>query len=95
MDNDISTTENVNIDKELLAILCCPETKQDVRLSTCAELEALNEKIAGGNVKNTSGVVVTEKLYGSLLRADREILYPIREDIPIMPEPGNNRSVDD
>ena len=84
MDNAMHTKENVNIDKELLAILCCPETKQDVRLFTRAELAALNEKIAEGNVKNASGVAVTEKLDGGLLRADKKILYPIREDIPVM-----------
>ena len=84
MDNAMNTTANVNIDKELLAILCCPETKQDVRLCARTELEALNEKITAGNVKNTSGVVVKEKLDGGLLRVDGKILYPIRENIPVM-----------
>jgi len=27
---------------------------------------------------------VSEKLDGGLIRADRKILYPIREDIPVM-----------
>jgi uncharacterized protein YbaR (Trm112 family) len=27
---------------------------------------------------------VSEKLDGGLLRADRKILYPVREDIPVM-----------
>jgi uncharacterized protein YbaR (Trm112 family) len=74
----------VNIDKELLAILCCPETKQDVTLATDALISRLNERISKGEVKNKAGQAVKEKLDGGLLRADRKILYPIREDIPVM-----------
>lgn len=75
---------NVNIDKDLLAILCCPETKQDVSLASDALVMNLNERIAKGGVKNKGGQLVTEKLDGGLLRADKKILYPIREDIPVM-----------
>ncbi len=74
----------VNIDKELLAILCCPETKQDVALSDAALIGRLNERIAKGELKNKAGQAVTEKLDGGLIRADKQILYPIREDIPVM-----------
>jgi uncharacterized protein YbaR (Trm112 family) len=74
----------VNIDKELLAILCCPETKQDVTLATDALISRVNEQISKGEVKNKAGQAVKEKLGGGLLRADRKILYPIREDIPVM-----------
>jgi uncharacterized protein len=74
----------VNIDKELLAILCCPETKQDVTLATDALISRVNEQISKGEVKNKAGQAVKEKLDGGLLRADRKILYPIREDIPVM-----------
>jgi uncharacterized protein YbaR (Trm112 family) len=74
----------VNIDKELLAILCCPETKQDVALANEALISTLNERISKGELKNKSGQPVKEKLDGGLLRADRKILYPIREDIPVM-----------
>ncbi len=84
MDHTMHASENVNIDKDLLAILCCPESKQDVCLVTSAELAALNEKVAEGNVKNIAGATVIEKLDGGLLRADKKILYPIREDIPVM-----------
>lgn len=74
----------VNIDQELLAILCCPETKQDVALAGEALIAALNERIGKGELKNKAGQPVTEKLDGGLLRADKKILYPIREDIPVM-----------
>ena len=74
----------VNIDKELLAILCCPETKQDVALADGALIARLNDRIGKGELKNKAGQPVTEKLDGGLLRADKKILYPIREDIPVM-----------
>ncbi len=74
----------VNIDKELLAILCCPETKQDVALADPALISKLNDRIAKGELKNKGGQAVTEKLDGGLIRADKKVLYPIREDIPVM-----------
>ncbi len=77
-------TGKVNIDKELLAILCCPETKQDVALADSALIARLNERIARGELKNKAGQAVTEKLDGGLIRADKTILYPVREDIPVM-----------
>ncbi len=74
----------VNIDKELLAILCCPDTKQDVALADDGLIATLNQRIAQGQLTNKAGAPVTEKLDGGLLRADKKILYPIREDIPVM-----------
>jgi len=74
----------VNIDKDLLSILCCPETKQDVALAPDSVIARVNEGIGKGEVKNKAGQVVTERMDGGLLRTDKKILYPIREDIPVM-----------
>ncbi|MEW6545173.1 MAG: Trm112 family protein [Nitrospirota bacterium] len=74
----------MNIDQELLAILCCPDTKQEVTLANDALIARLNARIERGELKNKAGQPVTEKLDGGLIRADRKILYPIREDIPVM-----------
>ena len=74
----------VNVDQELLAILCCPDTKQDVALADDALIAKLNDLAAKGQLKNKAGQPVTEKLDGGLIRADRKVLYPIREDIPVM-----------
>lgn len=78
------TPKKVNIDKELLAILCCPDTKQDVTLAADGLIASLNARIHKGEVKNKSGQPVKEALDGGLIRADRKVLYPIREDIPVM-----------
>ena len=74
----------VNIDKDLLAILCCPETKQDVSLADETLIVKLNEAVSRGQLKNRANKPVTEPLDGGLIRADRKMLYPIREDIPVM-----------
>jgi uncharacterized protein len=74
----------VNIDKDLLAILCCPESKQAVHLADEALIAKLNEAVKQSSLKNKAQKPVTESLDGGLIRADRKILYPIREDIPVM-----------
>ena len=74
----------VNIDKDLLAILCCPDTKQAVSLAEEALIAKLNGAVSHGQLKNRANRLITEPLGGGLIRADRKILYPIREDIPVM-----------
>lgn len=74
----------VNLDKDLLAILCCPDTKQEVRLAENALIAKLNEAVISGQLKNRANQPVTEPLDGGLIRSDRKMLYPIREDIPVM-----------
>lgn len=72
------------VDKKLLDILCCPETKQDLELIEEGTVKKINEAIAAGAVKNRGGEKVSEKIDAGLLREDKKYLYPIREDIPIM-----------
>lgn len=74
------------IDRELLEILCCPETKQPVALIDAAAIDRVNAAIQARTVKNRAGKTVDEKIDGGLLRQDRKYLYPIRESIPIMLE---------
>jgi len=72
------------IAKDLLAILCCPETKQDIRLLEPTVVEELNHRIEKGELKTKGGQSVTEKIDGGLLRNDGTVVYPIRDQIPIM-----------
>ncbi len=72
------------IDAELLRILCCPETRQDVAPADAALIQKLNEQAAAGRLMNRGGQPVTEKIDGGLVRADGKFVYPIRKDIPIM-----------
>lgn len=76
--------KKVNLDKDLLAILCCPETKQAVALADEQLIQKVNGAIERGALKNKAQKPVTEKLDGGLIRSDNKILYPVREDIPVM-----------
>ncbi len=69
---------------DLLPLLCCPETHQDLRLAEPALLDQFNHQIAAGTLKNRAGQTVTEQLDGGLVRADGKVLYPIRQGIPVM-----------
>jgi uncharacterized protein YbaR (Trm112 family) len=72
------------VDKELLDILCCPETKQDVVLVEGDVIAKINNRIKDGSLKNRGGDVIKEAIDAGLVREDKKYLYPIREDIPIM-----------
>lgn len=72
------------INQELLEILCCPETKEDVTLASEDLVQKFNQAIQDKGLKNRGGELVKEKIDGGLLRKDGKYLYPIREDIPIM-----------
>ncbi len=72
------------VDPKLLAILCCPETKQDLELLDDATVKRINKRIAAGGLKNRGGDEVKDPIDGALLREDRAFFYAVREDIPIM-----------
>ena len=72
------------IDKELLDILACPETKEPVTLADPALIEQINRRIEMGEVFNRGGKKVESKIQAGLVRADGAYLYPIEDDIPIM-----------
>jgi uncharacterized protein YbaR (Trm112 family) len=72
------------LDQELLDILVCPETKQAVALASSGELDEINKKIQAGILKTKAGETVEEVLQAGLLREDKAVVYPVRDDIPVM-----------
>ena len=72
------------IDKELLDILACPETKEPVYMAHQSVVDELNGRIERGEVKNRGGKEVEKKMDAGLVREDGAYLYPIEDDIPIM-----------
>jgi uncharacterized protein YbaR (Trm112 family) len=72
------------IDADLLKILCCPETHQELHMAEPAVIDKLNQQVAAGMLKNRSGQPVQENMDGGLIRADGKFLYPIRGRIPVM-----------
>lgn len=72
------------IDQDLLDILVCPETKQPLRVADSGVLEQVNASISAGSVVNRGGEPVTVEVSEALIREDGDVLYPVRDDIPIM-----------
>ena len=72
------------IDATLLDILVCPETKQPLRVADADLLAKVNAAIRDGSLSNRGGAPVTEPLVEALVREDGALLYPVRDDIPIM-----------
>ena len=84
MDTNTTSQDKGMIAQDLLDILCCPETKQDIRLLEANIVEQLNRQIEKGALKTKGGQSVTEAIDGGLLRNDGTVVYPIRDQIPIM-----------
>ncbi|PCJ18901.1 MAG: hypothetical protein COB02_09180 [Candidatus Cloacimonadota bacterium] len=76
----------MTISQDLLDIICCPTSKQDLALvsdETLSKLQKLqNDKL----LKFKSGIEVTYSLSGALITQDQLTIYPIRQDIPILLE---------
>lgn len=69
---------------EFVDMLCCPATRQDLRLASDEEVARLNETIRSGSLRNQANEEVDTPVNGALVRADNEVVYLIRQDIPIL-----------
>jgi uncharacterized protein YbaR (Trm112 family) len=74
----------MTLDPNLLAILCCPETKQEVSLADASLIQKVNAAIGKGYVRNKGNQLLVGQIEAGLVREDQQILYPIREQIPVM-----------
>jgi uncharacterized protein YbaR (Trm112 family) len=73
------------IDRDLLRILACPETGDELQLVSEAVIEQINVNIKKGNVVNKSGKKVDQSIDAGLMRiSDSKSLYPVRGGIPIL-----------
>jgi uncharacterized protein YbaR (Trm112 family) len=68
----------------LLSTLVCPETHQPLTEAEPVLLEQLNALIGEGKLQNRAGDAVTEPLQRALVREDRQLLFPVLDDIPKM-----------
>ena len=72
------------IDRELLEILVCPETRQPLALADAALLARLNAEIDAGRLRNRGGDKLATRIQEGLLRQDGKVLYVVDDDIPVM-----------
>ena len=74
------------VDRKLLDILRCPVTKQQVFPLTEQQLTAINQAIAAGNVVSVDGSTVNNPLEEGLVTENKNRVYRIEQDIPVMLE---------
>jgi uncharacterized protein YbaR (Trm112 family) len=72
------------VSPELLEILVCPETKQTLRVADEQTLARVNQAVEGGSLVNQGGDRVKDRIEEGLVREDGMVLYPVKDDIPIM-----------
>ena len=73
---------------DLLAILCCPETRQPLSAAGPEVLARLNARLAAAAgepaLANRGGEPVRQPLVEGLVRLDQTLLYPVRAGIAIL-----------
>jgi uncharacterized protein YbaR (Trm112 family) len=72
------------IPHDLIALLCCPESRQPLAIAPDEALRSVNERIAAGLLSNRSGTPVTEPVDALLVREDGRFGYAVRDGIPVL-----------
>lgn len=72
------------VSDELLALLCCPESRQPLVRAEREVVEKLEKLRAAGTLRNGAGRTVEEPITDGLVRKDCEVFYPIQNGIPLL-----------
>lgn len=72
------------MDKRLLDILCCPTTRAPLRLLSASELDAVNQAIEAGQVRDDAGRSCVQVFGAALITRDGSTIYRIDDGIPVM-----------
>lgn len=72
------------IDPELLKILACPETRQPLAEADAATIQRVNTAVGAGTSRTVGGEQVAAPLAAGLVREDKQVIYPIRDGIPVL-----------
>ena len=72
------------LDKKLLDLLVCPDNRSAVQMASPDLINKVNNLITSGQLKNRAGKLISNTLEAGLIRADGKVLYPVRDDIPLM-----------
>ena len=74
----------MSLEKRLLEILCCPATRQALRLLTPGQLGALNRAVSAGLVRNSEGRAIQQPLAAGLMAQGGAHVYRIDDGIPVL-----------
>jgi uncharacterized protein len=72
------------LNKETLAILVCPVTHQPLVLAGAPLIAKINRAIEEGKLQDQLGRLVKQPISEGLVRQDGKVMYPVRDDIPVM-----------
>ena len=69
--------------KELLELLCCPESGQALQPAPPDLITRLESQRKSGTLKNRGGTL-PEPFEGALITLDGSRIYPVRSGIPVL-----------
>jgi len=72
------------VNPDLLDLLVCPETKQTLMVADADILDRVNQAVEGKSLVNQGGDRVKGRIEEGLVREDGKVLYPVKNDIPVM-----------
>jgi len=72
------------VKSELLEILVCPRSKKKLILADQSVLDKINNLIREKRCHDISGQAVLEPVSEALLQPETQILYLVRDEIPIL-----------
>ncbi len=72
------------MDADLLEILVCPKSGKKLEKATPELLKQVNQLIQKKQIHDAQGNRVEEKLEEALVQPETGILYPIRDQIPVL-----------
>jgi len=72
------------INNQLLNIIVCPVNHQPLQIADRQLIDRVNQAIFAGRVKDRAGRPVTIPIQEGLIRQDGQVLYQIRDDIPVL-----------
>lgn len=72
------------MDKKLLDILCCPNSKQSLNLLSNQQLECLNKAISEQTLLQLDGQKLSTPLKQALITKDQKTIYRIDDGIPVL-----------
>ena len=72
------------MDRKLLDLLVCPQTRQPLALLDDRSRQALNDEVAAGGVVRGDGTAQAEPLREALVTRDRRFVYRVDDGIPVL-----------
>jgi len=74
------------VNGKLLEILCCPVSKTPLTVLGQQKLDKLNDAIKSGEALFVDGEKVMDPLHEALITEDGKVVYPVKDDIPVLLE---------